>query len=155
MRRRRFMAVGAVLFFLMLLLTVFKLRTPRIDVLSSPLDGVSPGITSSVITIELNISFSLSFNFRILISCNCTSFRHGSGEWLLYYRRMRVGEAKHSPQGDPGDGIIIALRQADPPDGQYCGGHGLGGPHEKCSGRDDGDREPSGGSGQGHVPSGC
>ncbi|PKI33105.1 uncharacterized protein LOC116207975 [Punica granatum] len=111
-RRRWLMAIGAVLFlllllslfFLVLVLTVFKPKTPRIDVLSSSLDGVSPRLTFPVIRIELNVSL----NLRILISNqNHASFRHGTGETELSYRGMRVGEAELSPGEIPAMGSSV------------------------------------------------
>ncbi|XP_007031332.2 PREDICTED: uncharacterized protein LOC18600676 [Theobroma cacao] len=101
--KRRCLSVGCVLIiclllifiiFLVLALTVFKAKQPRIKLLSATLDGVSPRITFPVINIQLNITLDLQL---LVVNRNRASFKHGSGKSFLSYRGNQIGEADIPP----------------------------------------------------------
>jgi hypothetical protein len=100
MKRRRclFAAGGAALVLLMLLLTialilaltVFKSKPPRIQILSAAIEGVAPRISFPVIQVEFNLTLDLKFLAK---NRNYASFKHGQGKSLLLYQGKQVGEA--------------------------------------------------------------
>ncbi|XP_059428180.1 uncharacterized protein LOC132161969 [Corylus avellana] len=100
MKRRRclFAAGGAALVLLMLLfiialilaLTVFKSKPPRVQLLSAAVEGVAPRISFPVIQVEFNLTLDIKF---LVENRNYASFKHGQGKSLLLYQGNQVGEA--------------------------------------------------------------
>lgn len=86
---------------LILILTVFKAKEPRTQLLSATLDGISPRISFPVINIELNITLDLKL---LVKNPNHASFKHGPGKSYLLYRGNQVGEADLYPGLIPSKG---------------------------------------------------
>ncbi|GLT51179.1 hypothetical protein SLA2020_246080 [Shorea laevis] len=85
---------------LILALTLFKAKEPRIQLLSAALDGVAPRISFPAIKIQLNITLDLQL---LVQNRNRASFRHGTGKSLLLYQGKQVGEVDIYP------GLIPAM----------------------------------------------
>lgn len=104
MKRRRCLiaAGGAALVFLMLLfiialimaLTVFKSKPPRIQLLSATVEGVAPRFSFPLIRVELNLTLDLKL---LVQNRNYARFKHGQGKSLLLYQGNQVGEADIYP----------------------------------------------------------
>jgi hypothetical protein len=79
---------------LILALTVFKYKPPRIQLLSAAAEGVAPRVSFPVIRVELN----LTIDIKLLVkNRNRASFKHGQGKSLLFYQGKQVGEADIYP----------------------------------------------------------
>ena len=109
-RRRRCFIVGGVILLLLLLLfiivlilalTVFKPKEPRTELLSATLEGISPRISFSPVSIQLNIFLNLTL---LVKNPNHASFKHGPGKSYLLYQGDQVGEADLCPGLIPSKG---------------------------------------------------
>lgn len=86
---------------LVLALTVFKPKNPRMEIVSAAVSGVSPRVSLPAVRVELNVTLDLKILVR---NRNYASFRHGTGASELLYRGSRVGEAELLPGDIPARG---------------------------------------------------
>ncbi|GLU17805.1 hypothetical protein SLE2022_341580 [Rubroshorea leprosula] len=82
---------------LILALTVFKVKEPRSQLLSTAIRGVAPSFYSR----QLNITIDLKLRIE---NRNRASFRHGTGKTLLLYQGNQVGETDIYPGAIPAMG---------------------------------------------------
>ncbi|KAJ9179708.1 hypothetical protein P3X46_008043 [Hevea brasiliensis] len=104
---------GSILFFFFILFliilipalnsTVFKVKEPKVQLISDSLVGVSPRISFPVINTELNITQNLTLRVH---NPNHASFKHGPGKSLLLYQGNQVGEADLYPGFVPSRGTV-------------------------------------------------
>ncbi|CAL9083706.1 unnamed protein product [Musa textilis] len=88
-----------------LALTVFRVRDPTMELVSTTVSGVSPNISLSALSVELNITLDLVVRVR---NHNYAAFAHASdGHTLLLYRGAQVGEARVEPGRIPARGTEL------------------------------------------------
>ncbi|PKA50538.1 hypothetical protein AXF42_Ash013753 [Apostasia shenzhenica] len=119
-RRRRRRLLGCLLLLLLLLLllaaavlvlalTLFRARDPRIQLVSATITGVAPRLTLPALRLSLNVTLDLDI---LVYNPNRASFSHGNGTTLLLYRGEHVGDADVLPGRIPARGmahVAVAL----------------------------------------------
>ncbi|KAJ7950152.1 Late embryogenesis abundant protein [Quillaja saponaria] len=107
-KRRRYclIAIGALLLLiiivaLILVLTVFKPKQPRTQLLSATVEGIVPRVSFPAIRIQLNVTLDLKL---LVENRNHASFKHGEGKSILVYKGDQVGEAVVYPGQIPARG---------------------------------------------------
>ncbi|RRT70901.1 hypothetical protein B296_00006316 [Ensete ventricosum] len=88
-----------------LALTVFKVRDPTMELVSTTVSGVSPNISLPAPRLELNVTLDLAVRVR---NRNYAAFAHASGgHTRLLYRGAQVGKARVEPGRIPPRGTEL------------------------------------------------
>ncbi|XP_050234252.1 uncharacterized protein LOC126682542 [Mercurialis annua] len=110
-RRRCFVVAGGILFVVLLILivivilalTIFKVKQPKVELVSASLNGIAPRISFPLMNVQLNISLDLEL---LVNNRNYASFKHGVGKSFLMYQGKQVGEADLSAGLIPSRGTV-------------------------------------------------